>query len=171
MLRRPLETSRLDFHAVVAKRPPRMLRRRFALPFLLLLAAARHRRGRFTRSSRAVIAASCRSTARARSRSAASMSTSAAPTRRARAMPAGGSRNAQGFKALWAKMHNAPIDQAPNLPDGDARPDRQLDQRRARTDRAQPLHRRPRRAVRSRPGRRLPRRRRRRGRAFGRRCC
>src|SRR5438552_9510721 len=24
----------------------------------------------------------------------------------------------QGFKALWAKMHNAPIDQAPNLPDG-----------------------------------------------------
>jgi len=24
----------------------------------------------------------------------------------------------QGFKALWAKMHNAPIGQAPNLPDG-----------------------------------------------------
>src|SRR3982750_3891019 len=24
----------------------------------------------------------------------------------------------QGFRALWAKMHNAPIDQAPNLPDG-----------------------------------------------------
>ena len=24
----------------------------------------------------------------------------------------------QGFKALWAKMHNAPISQAPNLPDG-----------------------------------------------------
>ena len=24
----------------------------------------------------------------------------------------------QGFKALWAKMHNAPIAQAPNLPDG-----------------------------------------------------
>jgi hypothetical protein len=24
----------------------------------------------------------------------------------------------QGFKALWAKMHNAPINQAPNLPDG-----------------------------------------------------
>ena len=23
----------------------------------------------------------------------------------------------QGFKALWAKMHNAPIEQAPNLPD------------------------------------------------------
>ena len=23
----------------------------------------------------------------------------------------------QGFKALWAKMHNAPISQAPNLPD------------------------------------------------------
>src|SRR3954462_15844839 len=23
----------------------------------------------------------------------------------------------QGFRALWAKMHNAPIDQAPNLPD------------------------------------------------------
>ena len=24
----------------------------------------------------------------------------------------------QGFRALWAKMHNAPINQAPNLPDG-----------------------------------------------------
>jgi hypothetical protein len=24
----------------------------------------------------------------------------------------------QGFRALWAKMHNAPIEQAPNLPDG-----------------------------------------------------
>ena len=24
----------------------------------------------------------------------------------------------QGFRALWAKMHHAPIDQAPNLPDG-----------------------------------------------------
>ena len=24
----------------------------------------------------------------------------------------------QGFKALWAKMHNAPISQAPTLPDG-----------------------------------------------------
>ena len=24
----------------------------------------------------------------------------------------------QGFKALWAKMHNAPVGQAPNLPDG-----------------------------------------------------
>ena len=24
----------------------------------------------------------------------------------------------QGFRALWAKMHNAPISQAPNLPDG-----------------------------------------------------
>ena len=24
----------------------------------------------------------------------------------------------QGFKALWAKMHNAPIGEAPNLPDG-----------------------------------------------------
>jgi hypothetical protein len=24
----------------------------------------------------------------------------------------------QGFRALWAKMHNLPIDQAPNLPDG-----------------------------------------------------
>jgi len=24
----------------------------------------------------------------------------------------------QGFKALWAKMHNAPINEAPNLPDG-----------------------------------------------------
>src|SRR6476620_10965982 len=24
----------------------------------------------------------------------------------------------QGFKALWAKMHNAPISQAPSLPDG-----------------------------------------------------
>src|SRR4030095_8014465 len=24
----------------------------------------------------------------------------------------------QGFKALWAKMHKAPISQAPNLPDG-----------------------------------------------------
>jgi hypothetical protein len=24
----------------------------------------------------------------------------------------------QGFKALWAKMHNATVDQAPNLPDG-----------------------------------------------------
>src|SRR5205085_9980434 len=23
----------------------------------------------------------------------------------------------QGFRALWAKMHNAPINQAPNLPD------------------------------------------------------
>ena len=24
----------------------------------------------------------------------------------------------QGFRALWAKMHNAPVNQAPNLPDG-----------------------------------------------------
>src|SRR5258708_40102274 len=24
----------------------------------------------------------------------------------------------QGFRALWAKMHNAPLEQAPNLPDG-----------------------------------------------------
>src|SRR4051794_39289156 len=24
----------------------------------------------------------------------------------------------QGFKLLWAKMHNAPVGQAPNLPDG-----------------------------------------------------
>src|SRR5205085_8853742 len=24
----------------------------------------------------------------------------------------------QGFRALWAKMHNLPISQAPNLPDG-----------------------------------------------------
>jgi len=24
----------------------------------------------------------------------------------------------QGFRALWAKMHHAPIEQAPNLPDG-----------------------------------------------------
>ena len=24
----------------------------------------------------------------------------------------------QGFRALWAKLHNAPIAQAPNLPDG-----------------------------------------------------
>src|SRR5881394_4349995 len=24
----------------------------------------------------------------------------------------------QGFRALWAKMHNAPLSEAPNLPDG-----------------------------------------------------
>ena len=59
----------------------------------------------------------------------------------------------EGFRALWAKTHNAP-DQPGAQPAGfDARPDRQLDQRRARADRPQPLHRRPRHPVRPSPRR------------------
>ena len=65
----------------------------------------------------AASAASCRSTARARSKSPASTSMSAARTRSRRAMPAGASPSAQGFKALWAKMHKRPISEAPNLSD------------------------------------------------------
>ena len=34
-----------------------------------------------------------------------------------RAMPGWRIAQRQGFRALWAKMHNVPIDQAPNLPD------------------------------------------------------
>ena len=69
------------------------------------------------RSSRPATAASCRSTARERWRSPASTSTSAAPTRNPRAMPAGASPSARASGRLWAKMHNAPISQAPILPD------------------------------------------------------
>ena len=70
-----------------------------------------------------------------------SMSMSAAPMRSRRASLAGGSRSGRASARLWAKMHNAPITQAPNLPDRDARPDRELDQRRERADRPQSLHR------------------------------
>ena len=56
-----------------------------------------------------------------------------------------GWRQAQrlGFKAFWAKTHNRPVSQAPTVAGFDARRARQLDRRRARADRAQPLHRRP----------------------------
>ena len=45
------------------------------------------------------------------------MSTSAGPTRSRRATPAWRIAQRQGFRALYAKMHNVPLNQAPNLPD------------------------------------------------------
>ena len=98
----------MDFHAVVAKSaanaaPP--LRR----PILLLLAARSVFRASSTRSWRPATGASCRSTVRARSRSAASTSMSAAPTRKSARYAGWRIAQRQGFRALWAKMHNAPI--------------------------------------------------------------
>ena len=59
-------------------------------------------------------------------------------------LPAGAWRSARASARCGRRCTMRPIGQAPNLPDGDARPDRQLDQRRARADRAEPLHCRPR---------------------------
>ena len=106
--------------------------------------------GSSTRSWRAPTAASFRSTARTRWRSAESTSTSAAPDAQTARYAGWRIAQRQGFKALWAKMHNAPVSAGAEPSGWNARPDRELDQRRAGADRAQPLHRRPRRAVRSR---------------------
>ena len=54
----------------------------------------------------------------------------------------------QGFKALWAKTHKRPVSEAPTRAGFDARRAGQLDRRRARADRPQPLYRRPRHPVR-----------------------
>ena len=105
----------MDFHAVVAKRRRECCAAALLVPFMLLARRRRYRRRCFMRSWRAPTAASCRSTARTRSKSAESTSMSAAPMPR-RARYAGWRiAQRQGFKALWAKMHNAPIAQAPNL--------------------------------------------------------
>src|SRR4051794_16560 len=76
-----LETSRLDFHAVVAKRP-RECSATVLSPSFCCWSLSSDFRPCFMASWRAGIAESCPSTAQAHSRSVESMSTSAAQTRR-----------------------------------------------------------------------------------------
>ena len=105
-------------------------------------------------------AASRRSTAPPISRSAASRSTSAPPMPRRRASRAGAGRSAGLADALGAHPQPAARPRRPNLPEFDAERDRLRDRHRAGADRADPLYRAARRAVRSRPHRPDARRRR-----------
>src|SRR3954447_23385630 len=114
---RALETIRLDFHAVVAKRRTRMLRRRLLIPFLLLIAAVGLGGALYAQlesGDRGILPLDSSNTLEI---GGIHVDVGGADAQSARYA---GWRIAQrqGFKALWAKMHNAPFTQAPNLPDG-----------------------------------------------------
>src|SRR5205814_4628584 len=114
---RAVETSRLDFHAVVAKRRFRMPYRRFALPFILLLAAIGIAGGLYAQletNDRGILPLDSSNTLEI---GGIHVDVGGADAQSARYA---GWRIAQrqGFKMLWAKMHNASANEAPSLPDG-----------------------------------------------------
>src|SRR6185369_8669672 len=107
----------LGFPRRCRQKTPRMLRRRFAVPALLLIAAAGVSGAIYAQletSDRGILPLDSSNTLEITGIHVDVGGTDAESARYA------GWRIAQrqGFKALWAKMHGAPINQAPTLPDG-----------------------------------------------------
>jgi hypothetical protein len=105
----------LDFHAIVAKRPA-MLRRRLVVPILMLLAAAGISAAVYAQlesGDRGILPLDSSGTLEI---TGIHVDVGGEDPQAARLA---GWRVAQrlGFRALWAKMHKLPIEQAPNLPD------------------------------------------------------
>ena len=94
-----------------------MLRRRLVIPFLLLLAALGIGAAVYAQlesSDRGILPLDTSGTLEIGG----STSTSAAADAQSARLAGWRMAQRQGFRALWAKMHNVPISQAPNLPDG-----------------------------------------------------
>src|SRR6185369_17346447 len=107
----------LGFPRRCRQKTPRMLRRRFAVPALLLIAAAGVSGAIYAQletSDRGILPIDSSGTLEITGIHVDVGGTDAQSARYA------GWRIAQrqGFRALWAKMHHLPIAQAPNLPDG-----------------------------------------------------
>ena len=148
-----LATSRLDFHAVVAKSARQWLAAPGSFLHSCCSSASPAGRGRLRADGKR----RPRDPAARQLRNARNHRHSRRCRRQGRASRAryAGWRMAQrqGFKALWAKTHKRPVAEAPNAARFDARRACQLDHRRARADRPEPLHRRSRHPVRPRPRR------------------
>ena len=115
-------------------------RRRFILAAALLAVAGAG--GALVAQMEAATAASCRSTARGTLEITGIHVDVGAQGRRYRALCRLARRPARRLPAPWAKTNIARSSEAPNLSRFDARRSGQLDHRRERADRAQPLHRR-----------------------------